>query len=274
MEYYEKSPGPLYEAISVENSTIRHNADSYECKVCGTRAQRPSRLADHIKAKHMFVSQYRCDECRIPFVNADGLKRHLNNYHIEISEGSVFYDEDENKNIKCGEYAKNTREENLDRGYQCYIFNWTEIASGKVMDMSVDFTSAVDLTYGAQLIYDMNVTGTEKSRLGLPYIGCSYVSQFLKGWTFNPKEVKKIGHVSVGFSTAVTIKYATRLVTDAACHNKSKNSLRQIEGCQEIFLSSIEASLDEMPQRNKEYFKNRMWLDTNSEENPKKAKFD
>lgn len=153
------------------------------------------------------------------------------------------------------------------------MFKWIEIETGNEMGMSVDFTSSNNLPGAAEKIYYNNYAGAENARNGLlSPNACSYVQQFLNGWTFYPKDVTPIGYPSMNFATATTIKNATRLVADSECDNKFQSSLRRINGCEEIFLESIGACLKHLPKRNQEYFKSKMWMEGKSGDNVKKAK--
>ncbi|OXA52433.1 PR domain zinc finger protein 16 [Folsomia candida] len=246
MDFYENLAGPLYEPITVQNATIRHSTSSYECKVCGTILQRQSSISDHVQIKHMFLHPYQCLECQISFNQLTALNKHLQHYHIEIQEDSFFYEGGENMNIQCLKYEKLVETERR-----------------------TDHTNAIC----SKKIYYNNYAGAENARNGLlSPNACSYVQQFLNGWTFYPKDVTPIGYPSMNFATATTIKNATRLVADSECDNKFQSSLRRINGCEEIFLESIGACLKHLPKRNQEYFKSKMWMEGKSGDNVKKAK--
>lgn len=89
--------------------------------------------------------------------------------------------------------------------------------------------------------------------------GCSYVSQFLDGWTFDPEKAVPIPIYSSDEPTGHIMKVASRVVTNSKCHHNSQKSLRLIKSCEVQLLQILETIGHHFPTKNREYFINKKW---------------
>ena len=73
------SKSSLPKHVTVKQQGVRHN-----CEECGYKAPKLSKLTKHIKAVHLKIKDYACEDCDAEFYSRSNLERHMNSKHKGI----------------------------------------------------------------------------------------------------------------------------------------------------------------------------------------------
>lgn len=137
---------------------------------------------------------------------------------------------------------------------------WFHKVTRKLMGISFEYTSLNDVKLAAAKLRTTNTRAVKEHAEGKTDSHCcSYVEEMKNGWDFKPEDAIPMNMYGDDEAARKTLKFGTKLVTNAIGHDKTRHSLVLTADCKEQFLGAIREMLPKMPESNQTFFNSREW---------------